>query len=85
VVDNTCVLLPVSCMSVRWSAPVFVCAARSAFFFFGLYEAGTLMEAPVKAVSTLVPLDDLKASLSDDLTTLVDDPEENVPVFLPAQ
>jgi len=57
----------------------------SAFFFFGLYEAGTLMEAPVKAVSTLVPLDDLKASLSDDLTTLVDDPEENVPVFLPAQ
>jgi len=54
----------------------------SALFFFGLYEAGTLMEAPVKAVSQVVPLDDLKYTLSEDLATLVDDPEDSVPIFL---
>jgi len=56
----------------------------SALFFFGLYEAGSISDAPVKAVSELVPLDDLKYTLSDDLATLVDDPEDGVPVFLPA-
>ena len=43
------------------------CCVHSALFFFGLYEAGTLMENPVKAVSVLVPLDDLKYTLSEDL------------------
>ena len=54
----------------------------SALFFFGLYEAGTIMEKPVAAVTQLVPLDDLKYALSSDLTDLVDDPEDSVPVFL---
>jgi len=53
-----------------------------ALFFFGLYEAGTIMEKPVAAVTQLLPLDDLKYSLSSDLTDLVDDPEDTVPVFL---
>jgi len=54
----------------------------TALFFFGLYEAGTIMEKPVAAVTQLVPLDDLKYALSADLTDLVDDPEDSVPIFL---
>jgi len=53
-----------------------------ALFYFGLYEAGTIMEKPTDAVTKLLPLDDLQASLSADLTDLVDDPEDGVPVFL---
>jgi len=52
----------------------------AALFFFGLYEAGTTMEKPVRAVTELTDLDDLKYSLSADLTDLVD--EDTVPYFL---
>ena len=50
-------------------------------FVFGLYEAGNVAEAPLKAVVALLSVDDLATSLSDDLASLVDDPA--VPVFLP--
>ena len=35
-----------------------------------------------QAVREMVPLDDLGHALSDDLTNLVDDPDNGVPVFL---
>ncbi|KAL1498755.1 hypothetical protein AB1Y20_014065 [Prymnesium parvum] len=57
----------------------------SALFFFGLYEAGTVMDKPLRAITQLLPLDDLKYALSSDLTDLVDDPEDSVPVFLTAE
>jgi len=50
-------------------------------FTFGLYEAGNVVEAPLKAVTELLSTEDLMSSLSDDLASLVDDP--TVPVFLP--
>jgi predicted membrane chloride channel (bestrophin family) len=56
----------------------------SALFFLGMYEAGKLMESPIKAVIATLPLDDLKFSLSEDLSDLVDDPDDSVPVFLTA-
>jgi len=49
-------------------------------FVFGLYEAGNVAEAPLKAVADLSALDELTTSLSDDLASLVDDA---VPVFIP--
>jgi predicted membrane chloride channel (bestrophin family) len=52
-------------------------------FFFGLYEAGNIIEAPLKAVVALVPVDSMGFSLSDDLASLVDDPDGAVPVHLP--
>lgn len=54
----------------------------STVFFFGLYEAGKLMEAPVKATADLIPLETLSFALSDDITNLTDDPDQAVPVFL---
>jgi predicted membrane chloride channel (bestrophin family) len=54
-------------------------------FMFGLYEAGKVIEAPLQTVLNLVPLDDMSFTLSDDLTNLVDDPDNNVPVFLDRQ
>ena len=53
-----------------------------ALFMFGLYEAGNVIEVPFKAVLEMVPLDDLGHALSDDLTNLVDDPDNGVPVFI---
>lgn len=41
-------------------------------FIFGLYEAGNVVEAPLKAVMELVATEDMASSLSDDLTSLVD-------------
>lgn len=58
---------------------------RSALFFFGLFEAGKTVEAPAKAASQLLPLDDLKFALSADLSELIDDPEDEIPVFLVAK
>lgn len=53
-------------------------------FFFGLFEAGKLVEKPIKAIMAVTDLDDMTATLSDDLANLVDDPDGDVPVFLPA-
>lgn len=53
-----------------------------ALFYFGLYELGSIMDKSVEAVTRLLPLDDLSYTLSGDLTDLVDDPEDSVPVFL---
>jgi len=50
-------------------------------FIFGLYEAGNVVEAPLKAVLALIATEDMSHSLSDDLASLVDD--DSVPVFLP--
>lgn len=52
-------------------------------FFFGLYEAGRVIEAPIKQVISLVPIETLTYALSDDLSNLIDDPDNAVPVFLP--
>jgi len=60
-------------------------AFGSALFFFGLFEAGKTVEAPAKAASQLLPLDDLKFALSADLSELIDDPEDEIPVFLVAK
>ncbi len=51
-------------------------------FFFGLFEAGKLVEAPLKQAVKLIPLDDLGHTLSDDLSNLVEDPDDDIPVFL---
>ena len=50
-------------------------------FVFGLYEAGNVVEHPLKNVMSLLSTEDMAASLSDDLASLVDD--ETVPVFIP--
>jgi len=52
-----------------------------ALFFFGLYEAGKAVEAPLKTVVLTLAVEEMCWSLSDDLASLVDDPD--VPVFLP--
>lgn len=49
-------------------------------FVFGLYEAGSIAEAPMQSVTALLDSDHLLASLSDDLSSLIGD---SVPVFLP--
>jgi len=49
-------------------------------FFFGLYEAGNLVEAPLKYALEQVDTD--ATDLSDELSSLVDD-DCSVPVFLP--
>ena len=51
-------------------------------FVFGLYEAGTVVEQPLKEAIDLVPLEASGFELSDDLSNLVDDPDSSVPVFL---
>ena len=48
-------------------------------FIFGLYEAGKVVEAPVKALKALTTTEEMMASLSDDLASLVSDPA--VPIF----
>eukprot|EP00908_Phaeocystis_cordata_P006915 Transcript_17561.p2 GENE.Transcript_17561~~Transcript_17561.p2 ORF type:complete len:342 (+),score=172.54 Transcript_17561:80-1105(+) len=60
----------------------FVMTFVLALFYFGLYEAGKLMESPVKATADLIPLETLSFALSDDITNLTDDPDQSVPVFL---
>ena len=50
-------------------------------FIFGLYEAGNVVENPLKALMALLATDDMSHSLSHDLASLIDD--ESVPVFLP--
>jgi hypothetical protein len=50
-------------------------------FFFGLYEAGKNVEAPVKTLTSLLATDEMGYVLSDDLSNLIDDPD--VPVMLP--
>ena len=50
-------------------------------FVFGLYEAGNVVEAPLKAVMKLIVTEDMGHSLSNDLAALIDD--TSVPVFLP--
>jgi len=52
-------------------------------FFFGLFEAGKLVVKPVKAIMAVTDLEEMTATLSDDLANLVDDPDGEVPVFLP--
>jgi len=54
----------------------------TAMFYFGLYEAGKLIESPVACTAELIPLDTLSFALSDDITDLTDDPDQSVPVFL---
>jgi len=49
-------------------------------FFFGLFEAGKTLDAPLKTLASLLATDEMGYSLSDDLSNLVDD--EEVPVFL---
>lgn len=53
-------------------------------FFFGLLEAGKLVEKPVKAMVAISDLEALTVSLSEDLANLIDDPDGEVPVFLPS-
>jgi hypothetical protein len=52
-------------------------------FVFGLYEAGRILEEPLKAVMALIVTEDMSHSLSDDLASLVDD--ASVPVFFPKE
>ena len=54
-------------------------------FFFGLFEAGKAVEAPLKQVVKLLPLDDLAHTLSDDLSNLVEDRDDEIPVFLSSE
>jgi len=58
-----------------------VYTAFLSLFIFGLYEAGNVVEAPLKAVMALMVTEDMSSSLSDDLASLIDD--DSVPVFLP--
>ena len=58
-----------------------VYTAAISLFIFGLYEAGKCVEAPLKTLVTLSVAEDMMASLSDDLASLVADP--SVPVFIP--
>ena len=60
----------------------FALTFMTTMFYFGLYEAGKLMEAPVATTAELIPLDTLSFALSDDITNLTDDPDQSVPVFL---
>jgi len=53
-------------------------------FFFGLLEAGKLVEKPIKAMVAVSDLEGLTVALSEDLTSLIDDPDGEVPVFLPS-
>lgn len=64
------------------TAVTFIMSFMVALFYFGLYEAGKLIEKPVEAIVSLVPLEALSYTLSDDLTNLTDDPDQSVPVFL---
>merc|ERR1712226_549357 len=52
-------------------------------FFFGLLEAGKLVEKPVAAMVAISDLEGLTVSMSNDLANLIDDPDGEVPVFLP--
>jgi hypothetical protein len=56
-------------------------AAFLSLFIFGLYEAGNVVEAPIKAVLALIATDEMSHTLSDDLASIVGD--DSVPVFLP--
>jgi len=49
-------------------------------FFFGLFEAGKTLEAPLKSLAASLATDDMGYVLSDDLSNLIDDPD--VPVLL---
>jgi hypothetical protein len=42
-----------------------------------------VIEAPLATVVALIPIDEMGHTLSDDLSNLVDDPDDEVPVFLP--
>ena len=52
---------------------IFVC------FVFGLYEAGNVIEAPLKAVMGLIAAEDMSTALAADLAALVD---EDVPTMI---
>ena len=58
-----------------------VYTAFLSLFIFGLYEAGNIVEAPIKATMALLVTEDISHTLSDDLASLIDD--DTVPVFLP--
>jgi len=60
----------------------FALSFMTTMFYFGLYEAGKLMDSPVTTTAELIPLDTLSFALSDDITNLTDDPDQSVPVFL---
>jgi len=64
------------------TAVTFVMSFVTALFYFGLYEAGKLMESPVESTIALIPLEAISYNLSEDLTNLTDDPDQAVPVFL---
>jgi len=57
-------------------------SAFLSLFIFGLYEAGNVVEAPMKAAIALMAKEDMTTQLSDDLAALMDD--SSVPVFLPS-
>jgi len=50
-------------------------------FYFGLYEAGKPIDAPLSGLTSTLAIDEMFYILSDDLSSLVDD--DSVPVFLP--
>jgi predicted membrane chloride channel (bestrophin family) len=50
-------------------------------FLFGLHEAGKMLGAPLKAIAELIATDEMGYTLSDELSSVIDD--EDVPVFLP--
>ena len=52
-------------------------------FMFGLYEAGNVVEAPLKALMSLLASDAMAQTLSEDLSCLVDD--ETVPIMFPKE
>ena len=53
-----------------------------ALFYFGLLEAGKLLDAPISALAGLLAIEEMVYVLSDDLASIVDD--DSVPVFLHA-
>jgi hypothetical protein len=52
-------------------------------FFFGLLDAGKLVEKPVTAMVAVSDIEASTVNLSEDLANLIDDPDGEVPVFLP--
>jgi hypothetical protein len=50
-------------------------------FYFGLYEAGKPVDAPLASLTATLAIEEMFYVLSDDLSSLVDD--DSVPVFLP--
>jgi len=58
-----------------------IASTSLAFFYFGMYEAGTPMDDPLESVLKAMPIAEMATALSADLTSLVEE-DESIPVFL---